>query len=74
MNWSMIDQEKCAEASFNISWLLLNIFSTIGQRMHAWGRINTLFENKTDTLDTIRPIPLSASLNTRNMKILAEEN
>jgi hypothetical protein len=75
---SVTEQEKCAEASLRVSWVLAKHMkpftdaNIVKECMLAAG--DALFENKKDVLDTLHRIPLSASSNTRNIEVLAEEN
>lgn len=74
----MTEQEKCGEASLRISWTLAKHMKPftdadiVKECMLEAG--NVLFENRKDVVETIRRIPLSASTNTRNTHVLAEEN
>ncbi|CAH0731336.1 unnamed protein product, partial [Brenthis ino] len=78
MSRSMTEQEKCGEASLRISWTLAKHMKPftdadiVKECMLAAG--NVLFENRKDVVETIRRIPLSASTNSRNTHVLAEEN
>lgn len=74
----MTEQQKCAQASSKISWIL-------GKHMKSFTdadivkecmlqSINILFENKKEIIETFRHIPISASTNTRDTEVLAKDN
>ncbi|CAH1993089.1 unnamed protein product [Acanthoscelides obtectus] len=78
MSRSMTEQDKCGEASLRISWTLakhMKAFTDadiVKECMLEAG--NVLFDNRKDVVETIRRIPLSASTNSKNTHVLAEEN
>lgn len=78
MSRSMTKQEKFSEASLRISWTLAKHMKPftdadiVKECMVEAG--NVLFENKKDVIETIQRNPISASANTRNSHVLAEEN
>lgn len=78
INRSMTDQEKCGEASLRISWTLakhMKPFTDAEVVKECFLEAGSaLFESKKDVIEMIRRIPLSASTNTRNIHVLAEEN
>ncbi|XP_025202119.1 general transcription factor II-I repeat domain-containing protein 2B-like [Melanaphis sacchari] len=78
LSHAMTEQQKCAQASLQISWIL-------GKHMKPFTdadivkecmlqSLNILFENKKEIVETFRHIPISASTNTRNIEVLAKDN
>lgn len=78
LSHAMTEQQKCAQASLQISWIL-------GKHMKPFTdanivkecmlqSVNILFENKKEIVETFRHIPISASTNTRNTEVLAKDN
>ncbi|XP_025409221.1 uncharacterized protein LOC112682745 [Sipha flava] len=78
LSHTMTEQQKCAQASLQMSWIL-------GKHMKPFTdadifkecmlqSVNVLFENKKEIVETFRHIPIiSASTNTRNTEVLAKD-
>jgi len=78
LNHAMTEQQKCAQASLNISWTLAKHMKPFTDANIVKECIlqsaNILFENKKEIIETMSHIPISTSTHTRNTEVLANDN
>lgn len=74
----MTEQQKCGETSVHTSWILakyMKLFIDADTlKLCMLQLVNVLFGNKNEVIKSFRHIPISTSINMRNIERMAKDN